>query len=58
MNTHDKTIVKPSVDKLKVSCKEFTSCQMQFAKLTKERHLNLKELLKNHFTENTTNLKA
>jgi ABC-type Mn2+/Zn2+ transport system ATPase subunit len=58
MTTHDKTIVKPSVDKLKVTNMEFINSQMQFAKRTKERHLNLNELLKNHFTENKANLKT
>ena len=52
MTTHDKTIKKPSADELKVSNMELVNSQMQFAKLTKERHLNLNELLKNHFTEN------
>jgi hypothetical protein len=57
MTTHDKTIVNPSADELKVSYMELIDSQMQFAKCTKERHLNLNELLKNHFTENKTNLK-
>lgn len=52
MNTHDKTILKPSSDKLKVSNMELINSQKQFAKRTKERHLNLNKLLANHFTKN------
>lgn len=32
--------------------------QTAFYQTTKQRQLNLNELLKNHFTENTTNLKT
>jgi hypothetical protein len=35
-----------------------SDCQMKFIKLTKQRHLNINELLKKNFTQNTTNLKT